>query len=271
MIGLTIRTLVIILMLSSAPTSAIRYAVMVCTAVTTICGMWLAYGEPPNLIMAANLYPFLGNDFFLLYCAPAAIMSYLIIAWNLRKRLGGQRIALEKLDVLDANVGDMRFLQATRHGEVITPVELVENHAHELGPHTERVLERIRAGEALGKALVREHVPQSLRRKLLSQFVSEGLADSLDRHYVLDVAGDREAALKAEHAVDAAILALAPVRRRAQKIGALSLLPFLAMLIVHAFGHRVPLFLASLAGFFAALMGIVHIPKMRALALREAR
>jgi hypothetical protein len=97
------------------------------------------------------------------------------------------------------------------------------------------------------------------------------LADSLDRHYVLDVAGDREGALEAEHSVDAALLALAPVRRRAQKIGALSLLPFLAMLIVHAFGHSVPLFLASFAGFLAALMGIAHIPKMRALALREAK
>src|SRR4051812_35851572 len=57
MIGLTIRTLVIILMLAAAPVSAIRYAVMVCTAVTTICGIWFAYGEPPNLIMKANLSP----------------------------------------------------------------------------------------------------------------------------------------------------------------------------------------------------------------------
>ena len=51
MIGLTIRTLVIILMLAAAPVAAVRYAVMVCVAVTTICGIWLAYGEPPNLIM----------------------------------------------------------------------------------------------------------------------------------------------------------------------------------------------------------------------------
>jgi len=35
MIGLTIRTFVIILMLGAAPLGAIRYAVMVCTAVTT--------------------------------------------------------------------------------------------------------------------------------------------------------------------------------------------------------------------------------------------
>jgi Na+/H+ antiporter NhaD/arsenite permease-like protein len=73
MIGLTIRTLVIILMLAAAPTAAVRYAVMVCTAVTTICGIWLAYGEPPNLIMKANLHPYLDNAFFLRYCAPAAI------------------------------------------------------------------------------------------------------------------------------------------------------------------------------------------------------
>ena len=80
MIGLTIRTLVIILLLAAAPPAAIRYAVMVCTTVTTICGVWLAYGEPPNLIMRANLYPYLGNLFFIVYCAPAAIVSYLLIA-----------------------------------------------------------------------------------------------------------------------------------------------------------------------------------------------
>ena len=61
MIGLTIRTLVIIMMLAAAPAAAVRYAVMVCTAVTTICGIWLAYGEPPNLIMKANLSPAAGQ------------------------------------------------------------------------------------------------------------------------------------------------------------------------------------------------------------------
>jgi hypothetical protein len=88
MIGLTIRTLVIIMLLAAAPTSEIRYAVMVCTTVTTICGIWLAYGEPPNLIMKANLHPYLDNAFFLRYCAPAAVASYVVIAWQLRQRLG---------------------------------------------------------------------------------------------------------------------------------------------------------------------------------------
>src|SRR4029077_4695511 len=43
MIGLTIRTLVIILLLAAASAPTIRYAVVVCTLVTTICGTWLAY------------------------------------------------------------------------------------------------------------------------------------------------------------------------------------------------------------------------------------
>src|SRR4029077_2520509 len=113
MVGLTIRTLVIIMMLAAAPTEAVRYAVMVCTAVTTICGVWLAYGEPPNLIMKANLYPQLGNAFFLLYCAPAAIGAYAVVAWQLRDKLQGQRVNLEDMDVIDANAADVRFLQAT--------------------------------------------------------------------------------------------------------------------------------------------------------------
>ena len=32
------------------------------------------------------------------------------------------------MDVIDANAEDVRFLQAARHGEVMTPVELIEGH-----------------------------------------------------------------------------------------------------------------------------------------------
>ena len=64
---------------------------------------------------------------------------------------------------------------------------------------------------------------------------------------------------------------LAHVRRRAQKIGALALGPFIGLLIVHAIYDRVPLFWASFAGFLFALSGASRgIPKMRALALHEA-
>ena len=271
MIGLTIRTLVIILLLAAAPTSAIRYAVMVCTAVTTICGIWLAYGEPPNLIMKANLHPFLDNAFFLRYCAPAAIASYLVIAWQLRNKLGGQRINIEAMDVIDANAEDVRFLQATRHGEVLTPIELIEGHERELGDKTDAVLERLRAGESLGIALVHENIAEPMRKKLLGHFVSEELADALDRHYVLDAAGDHQGALAAEKTVDDTIANSARRRQRAQKIGALALVPFVGLLIAHGLNHNVPLFLASFAGFFVALLGIINITKMRALALREAK
>ena len=263
MIGLIIRTLVIILMLASAPVAAIRYAVMVCTAITTICGVWTAYGEPPNLIMKANLYPNLGNGFFLIYGVPVAVGSYLVIALQLRRRLGTQSIDLDNMDVIDANAEDVRFLQATRHGEVMTPVELVEDLASELDGRAEAVIDRMRKGESLGLALVHEDVSVGARRLLLGIFVSEELADGLDRHYLLDAAGRYEEALQAELAVDEVLAAMAQVRQRAQKIGAFALVPFLIMLVVHGIYDQVPLFLASFAGCAAALPGIVQIPRMR--------
>jgi Citrate transporter len=271
MIGLTIRTLVIVMMLAGEPLSSVRYAVMVCTAVTTICGIWLAYGEPPNLIMKANLYPYLGNEFFLRYCALAAVAGFLVVAWNLRGRLGARKVDLDGMDVIDANVEDVRFLQAMRHGEVLSAVELVEDSSTELGEHAESVLQRLRKGEPLGLALVRENVPEKTRKRLLGHFVAEDLADALDRHYVLDAAGDHQGAMRAEQSVDEVIVSMGRLRRRAQVIGALALVPFVALLIVHGTNHNVPLFLASFAAFFAALPGIARLPKMRALALHEAR
>jgi hypothetical protein len=270
MIGLTIRTLVIVMTLAAAPSHAVRYAVMVCTAVTTICGIWLAYGEPPNLIMRANLSPLLGNAFFLLYCAPAAAIAYAIVALQLRRQLGGQRVALEEMDVLDANAADVRFLQAARHGEVLTSTEVVEAHA---GGEAwgEAVIARIRTGRTLGLALVDEGVATNTRRLILGHYVSEQLADGLDRHYVADASGDYEAAVQLEQAVDEVLASMARRRRWAQRVGALALIPFVLLLIVHGVFHRVPLFLASFAGFFAALPALRGLPKMRSLALREAR
>ncbi|MCG3146858.1 MAG: hypothetical protein PCFJNLEI_00292 [Verrucomicrobiae bacterium] len=271
MIGLTIRTLVIILLLAAAPTAAIRYAVMVCTAVTTICGIWLAYGEPPNLIMKANLHPYLDNSFFLRYCAPAAVAAYLVIAWNLRKKLGHKRVDLDKLDVLDAHVATVRFLQAERHGEVMTPVEFVEAHATELGAAAPGILNRLHNGEPLGLALMRENVPVATRRTLLGRFVSEDLAEPLDNRYVLLAQGDAAGADKADAAVDEAIHNLRHRRALAAKVGALALVPFVGCLIWHGINHEVPLFIASFAGFIVALLGVINLPKLRNLALREAK
>jgi hypothetical protein len=271
LIGLTIRTLVIVLMLAAAPVSAVRYAVMVCTAVTTICGVWFAYGEPPNLIMKANLSPYLPNMFFLLYCGPIGIASYLVVAWQLRGRLGGQRIKLDEMDIIDANVEDVRFLQASRHGEVLIPIELVEDFAGELDGRSDAVIDRLRKGEPLGLALVHEDVDVGTRRMLLGHYVTDELADGLDRHYLYLAAEDFESAFMAEQTVDEVLASMAKVRQRAQKIGAAALVPFIAMLIVHGIWEEVPLFLSSFAGFAAALPAVWSIPKMRRLALRETK
>ena len=270
MIGLTIRTLVIILMLAAAPTAAIRYAVMVCTTVTTICGVWLAYGEPPNLIMKANLEPYLTDGFFLRYCAPVAIATYFVVAWELRGHFGAQRIDLETMDVIDANAKDVRFLQAMRHGEVLSPVEVIEDHAADLGDSAFPVFSRVRGGESLGLALVREDIPAAVRQKVLGHFVSEEVADALDTHYVLAVAGDPKQAEEAEQAVHKVIDDSAMLRREAQRFGTLAVVPFVGLLVVHGIEPRIPLFVASFAGFFAALPGVMMLPKMRALAFRDA-
>jgi Na+/H+ antiporter NhaD/arsenite permease-like protein len=271
MIGLTIRTLVIILMLAAAPKAAILQAVMICTTVTTVCGVWLAYGEPPNLIMKANLAPHLGGLFFLRYCGPVAIVTYLVVARHLGRQLTGKTINLDTMDVLDANAEDVRFLQATRHGEVLTPVELVEAHAEHLQGKAPQITDKLRKGTSLGRALVEADLPWEIRELLLGHYVTEELAASLDRHYVLDAMGDDEGAMMAEQWVDDTLEASAQARRHAQLVGALALVPFIALLVLHGINHNIPLFLASFGGFAVALLGIANIPKMRALALREGR
>ncbi len=277
MIGLTIRTFVILMFLARMPVATVRYSVMVCTVVTTVCGMWLAYGEPPNLIMKANLTApsgesYLTNAFFLRYCLPAAVASYLVIAWNLRRQLAGTQVDLSRLDVLDANAGSVRFLQAARHGEVPTPIEILESEEAVLGETlSERVQDRIRRGETLGEAMVREDVPVTIRQRILGHFLSEDLADSLDQHYVCAVAGDEAGARRSEGEVRNVLRRLTPHRVRAQRFGITSLIVFIAMLAWHAWDHRVPLFAASFAGFAVAVLGIMRIPRMVRLAFHEAR
>lgn len=276
MIGLAIRTLVIILLLAQAPPQILRYVVIVCTAVTTVCGMWLAYGEPPNLIMKANLInpasgtPYLTDGFFLLYCLPAAVLTYACVAWSLRQEIGGLRVDLAKLDVLDANAAAVRFLQALRHGEVLLPVEFAEAHAAELGAHAAAVVERTRTGEALGLALVHAGVAQPLRKLLLGRFLDESLADALDRHYVLESQHLSPGLDECEVVIARALAKLDKRRIVARRTGLLAALPFGGLLVAHALNHQVPIFLASFAGFAVALAAIWSLPKMRSAALRAA-
>lgn len=268
MIGLMIRTLVIILFLAKAEDAAVIFAVVVSTIITTVCGMWLAYGEPPNLIMKANLHPHLTNAFFLRYCLPVAIGSYFIVLFNLRRFLKGRRVEIEKLDVLDLNTADVRFLQASKHGEVLTPIEFIEEHKSLLGSQLEPVIKRLHHGESLGQALVSEKVEPSIRKTILGSFVSENLASSLDEHYVSLNSGDGPQGLSR---INEALSEVRKQRIKSQWIGALSFIPFIGFLISHAVNHEISLMWASFSGFAIALIGIFHIPKMRKLALTEAK
>jgi Na+/H+ antiporter NhaD/arsenite permease-like protein len=270
MIGLMIRTLVIILFLAKAKDDTVIYSVIVSTIITTVSGMWLAYGEPPNLIMKANLHPLLDDAFFLRYCLPAAFGSWVVVAWNVAHRLKGRRVDLKKLDLLDRHTADLRFLQAGRHGEVLTPSEFLEAHRGEAGIAFDKVLHHLHQGVPLGEALVKENVSRAARVRLLGGFTAENLAETLDDYYVNAHGGDQA---KADHAAVRLGRALEEVngrRTRAQLIGTLAFLPFVALLVVHAFHHEVSLFWASGAGFAAAFMAVAGSPKMRRLALHEA-
>jgi Na+/H+ antiporter NhaD/arsenite permease-like protein len=268
MIGLLIRTLVIIMILAGAATQSVVYSVMVSTIVTTICGMWLAYGEPPNLIMKANLYPHLNDAFFLRYCLPGAVGSYLIVMWNVRRKLGGKDIDISKLDVLDLHTADVRFLQASKHGEVLTPMEFVDARRSELGDHAEAVLRRLRTGEPLGKALVAEGVPDATRRSLIGQYAFDDLADALDDHYIEELKGDGSGSGKDK--VREAFHAASVDRVRAQRIAGLAFIPFVGLLVWHAANHAIPLFISSVTAFAVAFTSIARIKPLRRLALREA-
>jgi Na+/H+ antiporter NhaD/arsenite permease-like protein len=127
MIGLTIRVLVIILVMAKMDTRGIELIIMVSVVLTTVCGMWLAYGEPPNLIMKSNLN--LSDAFFLKYAMPMAVVTFLIVAKFMHGRLSGKVISLEDLDVLETNIADVRFLQATRKGATKEIEKILKEYA----------------------------------------------------------------------------------------------------------------------------------------------
>ncbi|MBK8869544.1 MAG: hypothetical protein IPN19_00460 [Elusimicrobia bacterium] len=270
MIGLMIRTLVILLFLARSKNEHVIYAVMVSTIVTTVCGMWLVYGEPPNLIMKSNLHPHLDNAYFLRYCAPAALGSYLIVFWNVRKRLAGKTVDLSRLDILDRHTADVRYLQAAKHGKVWTALEFAEAHHATLGSKYEEVSKRIRQGVPLGEALVNEHVPAEKRVPLLAEYLDESLAQDLDNYYVHTYGRNDHKADASARLLGQTLDATRRRRRTAQTIGLLSFVPFIGLLIAHAVNHDIPLFLASFGGFFLAFLGVVSTKNIRGLTLREA-
>jgi len=270
MIGLMIRIMLIILFLSQVSRKAVLFVVVVSTIITTVCGMWFTYGEPPNLIMRSNLYPHLTDSFFLRYCLPMAFASFLVVAWNMRVRLRGKHVRMADLDELDRHQADVRFIQAVRHGEVFLPREFVDRYPDLLGEHHQPILDRLFRGEALGEAMVRENVSSDKRRTLLGKYISEDLAEALDDHYSALVSGRHDRALS-QSRIHKALEGARNQRLLAQRIGIFSFLPFIGLLLAHGLNREIPLFLASFAGFAVAILAIARYPKMKTLAMREAR
>ena len=227
MIGLTIRTLVIILLLAAAPIDG-----------DPVRGDGLHDGHD-DLRHLAGLRRAAQSDH---EGQPAPVPRQRLLPAVLRaparRQLPRDRVAAPSSGSADRRIDlddhgrarrprrDVRFLQATRHGEVLTPVELIEDHAAEIaephGPAFSRACARASRSASPWSART---VPEPIRKMLLGHFVTEDLADSLDRHYVLDAAGDHEAALEAERAVDKVDRRHGDAPPDAQRIGALGCLP----------------------------------------------
>jgi hypothetical protein len=197
--------------------------------------------------------------------------SYVIVFFNLKKRLAGKTVDLARLDILDRNTDDVRFLQALRHGEVWTPLEFAEARRGEMGSRFAGIMKRIRQGVPLGEAMVNEHLPSEKRVPLLGNYLDESLAQDLDDYYVHVYGRNDHKADESARRLGTALEATRRLRRKAQWVGTLSFIPFVGLLVVHAMNHAAPLFLSSFAGFCTAFLGIAFLPKTRRLALREAR
>ena len=275
MIGLTIRTLVIILMLAAAPKrrhSAGRHDLHDRDdGLRRVAGVRRA-AEPDHEGQSRSAPR---RDVFPpVLRADRASSTYFVVARHLRKELDGQRINLETMDVIDANAEDVRFLQAI---------------AARRSPDAGRAGRGARAGSRRqgagrsssgcsraprsGRALVDARSAAGKRASCCSVTTSaRSWPTSLDRHYVLDSMGDDEGAMRAEQWVDDTLAASAQARRRAQLYGALALIPFVVLLDRarhQSRGAAVPRLVRRLCG--ARSSASRSIPKMRDLALREAR
>ena len=185
MIGLMIRTLVILLFLAKVKEDTVIFAVMVSTVVTTVCGMWLAYGEPPNLIMKANLHPHLDNAFFLRYLPPGGggELPHRFLERERRLRAGNA-----------STWPNWTFWTATRPTcascrrdarRSADPRGIPEAHAADRRGSSRPGVRTAPSRRARsGEALVNEHVPRETSIGIYGRVLASRLAVTLDDYYV---------------------------------------------------------------------------------------
>lgn len=272
MIGLTIRVLVIILVMARIQKEGIEFIIMVSVILTTVCGMWLAYGEPPNLIMKSNLG--LSDTFFLKYAMPMAAVTFLIVARFISRCLKGAAIPLDELDVLERNIADVRFLQALRKGAVKEIEEMFQEYAGRLGEKRAEVEALYHEGHHPISAMIRAGVDPKTVTAFIQEFLGEEFVGPVSAYYrhrkKRGIPAEREESLREAGVIERLLGDTHLQRRAAQTWGRLAFIPFLGLLFWHARDHHIPLFLSSIAAFVFALLGILTHTKMRKLALREA-
>lgn len=272
MIGLTIRVLVIILVMSKCRDEAITLAIMVAVVLTTVCGMWLAYGEPPNLIMKSNLG--LTNSFFLAYTMPMAVVAFAIVVLFLRPVLRGITMPLAELDVLEQHLADVRFLQAVRKGEVREAEEFLQAYHPRLGERASRVTALYHEGHHPISAMVRAEIAPDVIRDFVEEYLDREFVEPVISYYShrvrRSVPGEREQETAQADAIGRLLEEVRLQRRGAQAFGGAAFIPFVGLLIWHSYDHGIPLFLPSFIGFACAFLGILAHPKIRRLALRDA-
>lgn len=274
MIGLLLRSLAMILFLAGTELAATRRMMLLCTIVTTVCGMWLAYGEPPNLIMKANVVgkngmPVLSDGYFLKYCLPLALVSFLVVALQIRRLFGRTQVDPCSLDLMERNSAALRFLQARRHGAVFSEIEILEDHRSQMSELFAPLEQQLHQGHSLGEAMIRLGVEPALRERILGILSDESLAAELDRYFALEVAEDREEAGRQATKLERQLANMTRVLLRARVFGIFGLLAFVALLIWHAASHTLPLFVAPMVGAALAFLGLRGEGLVGRLALRE--
>jgi Na+/H+ antiporter NhaD/arsenite permease-like protein len=272
MIGLTIRVLVIILVMAKLDYHAIEFIVMVSVVLTTVCGMWLAYGEPPNLIMKSNLG--LDDAFFLTYTMPMAVLTFVIVAMFIYRWLRRLTIPLAGLDVLERNVADVRFLQASRKGEVQEVEDILEAYAARLGDKAERINTLYHEGHHPISAMFRAEVDEATIHSFITDYMDKEFVAPVSAYYQhrhkRDQPEELEKEVLEEDVIERLLEDVRLQKRAAQFWARLAFIPFIGLLIWHARNHDVPLFIASMAGFMFAFVGIFPYAKTRRLALHDA-
>lgn len=272
MIGLTIRVLVIILVMARIRHEGIEFIIMISVILTTVCGMWLAYGEPPNLIMKSNLS--LPDTFFLKYALPMAVVTFLIVSQFISRWLKGAMIPLDELDVLEKNIADVRFHQAARKGEVKEIEDMFKEYAGRFGEKKAAVNALYHEGHHPISAMIRAKVDEETVNAFIGDFLGEAFVAPVKSYYhhrkQRGNPEERELELREAGVIERLLEDTRVQRNAAQKWGKLAFIPFLGLLFWHARNHDVPLFISSIAAFSFSLLGILAHTKMRKLALREA-